>query len=831
MPQPVFHLFHFRFDFLKCSKVRFVKKKRMKEKEMVFKVNFTNVSAVGEAPALKEEIQDATTKLGESGTLTCGIIGRPLPEIKWYRYGKELIQSRKYKMSSDGRNHSISILTDEQEDEGLYTCRAVNEAGEIETSGKLRLQAAPQFHPGFPLKERYLAGAGTSLRLHVVYIGRPIPQIMWFYGKKPLNSSENPAVTWQKGQEILSNSPYHQVITTRSFTSLVFQKGMQRKDTGYYIITAKNRFGMDKQTIEVNVADIPEAPKKLVVSDIARDSITFTWEPPANDGGSDIIGYILEKCPTTADRWIRAGQTTDCSITVVNIFGKTKYQFRVIAENQFGLSPPCEPTEPITTKEDKSVIRNYDEEVDETREITKDEALFYKVKELSSKYTISEELARCQFGVVHRCTEIATKKTFMAKFIKVKGTDRELVLREIEALNVARHKNIIYLHEYFESMEEIILIFEFISGVDIFERLGTGNFELTEQEIVRYLRQVCSSLKFLHSHNFGHFDIRPDNIVYTTRRSTSIKIIEMGHARLLVPGENIRMLFSAPEYCAPEVHRHDLVTTATDMWSVGVMAYVLLSGLNPFAAESTTKMIENISNCEYVFDSDAFKDISLEAMDFVDRLLVKDRRLRMTAHEALEHPWLKMKIEHVSNKIIKTLRHRRYYQSLVKKTDTIVSAARLMIHNLDMNDDAEYTVMAHNRFGEDSCKARLTVTPHPVMEETMRPMFKRLLANVDCVEGHSVRFELRVSGIPTPTLKWEKDGKPLQFGYKVVVIQEDVDYHILHIRETLLEDSGVYKVTATNSAGSASCQATLKVDRLTYTRREYKSEEEKYRHE
>ncbi|MEQ2208422.1 hypothetical protein XENOCAPTIV_029806, partial [Xenoophorus captivus] len=853
--------------------------------------------------------------------------------------------------------------------------------------------------------------------------------------KIPISGKPEPAVTWQKGQEILSNSAYHQVITTRSFTSLVFLKGVQRKDTGYYIITAKNRFGADKQTIEVNVADIPDAPKGLVVGDISRDSITLTWEPPASDGGSDIISYIVEKCPTTADRWIRAGQTAECSITIVNIFGKTKYQFRVIAENQFGLSLPSAPTKPITTKEDKSVIRNYDEEVDEAREITKEEAVFYKVKELSSKYIISEELARCQFGVVHRCVEIATKKTFMAKFIKVKGTDRELVLREIEALNVARHKNIIYLHEYFESMEEIILIFEFISGVDIFERLGTSNFELTEQEIVRYLRQVCSALKFLHSHNFGHFDIRPDNIVFTTRRSTNIKIIEMGQSRLLVPGENVRMLFSAPEYYAPEVHRHDLVTTATDMWSVGVLAYVLLSGLNPFAAESTTKMIENISNCEYVFDREAFKDISLEAMDFIDRLLVKDRKLRMTAHEALEHSWLKMKIENASTKVIRTLTHRRYYQSLVKKTDTIVSAARvafggsfqnqrglavgkvkigteyrglragpvrhasgeegghvrftcsivnydkstqvswyfgnrqlhpspkyeisynngfasiyvkdieesddgvyrckvvsydgedsaygelfvdtvrsirehymsrtikklrrrvdrtkllqrppeftlplynrtayigedvrfgvtitvhpephvtwlkngeqikeddvkytftsdkglyqLMIHNLDITDDAEYTVMAHNRFGEDSCKARLTVIPHPVVEETMRPIFKRLLANAECTEGDSVRFELRVSGVPTPTLKWEKDGHPLQFGPKVVVIEQDVDYHVLHIRETLLEDVGVYKVTATNSAGSVSCQATLKVDRLTYTRREYKSEEEKHKH-
>jgi len=223
--------------------------------------------------------------------------------------------------------------------------------------------------------------------------------------KIPITGKPEPAITWQKGQEILSNSPYHQVITTRSFTSLVFQKGVQAKDNGYNIVTAKNRFGSDKKTIEVAMADVPEAPKGIKVSDITRDSITLTWEPPSNDGGSPVTNYIVEKCPTTADRWIRAGHTSDCSFTIINVFGKTKYQFRVVAENQFGLSAPSDPTEPITTKEDKSVIRNYDEEVDETRKIIAGEAPFYKVKELSSRYIISEELARCQFGVVHRCVD------------------------------------------------------------------------------------------------------------------------------------------------------------------------------------------------------------------------------------------------------------------------------------------------------------------------------------------------------------------------------------------------------------------------------------------
>ncbi|KAG9271841.1 titin, partial [Astyanax mexicanus] len=148
---------------------------------------------------------------------------------------------------------------------------------------------------------------------------------------------------------------------------------------------------------------------------------------------------------------------------------------------------------------------------------------------------------------------------------------------------------------------------------------------------------------------------------------------------------------------------------------------------------------------------------------------------------------------------------------------------QLMIHNVELVDDGEYTVVANNKFGEDSCKARLTVTPHPVVEDTMRPMFKRLLANIECVEGQSVQFDLRVSGTPPPTLKWEKDGKPLECRPQVEVVQQAVDHHILYIRETLIEDSGTYRVTATNSAGSASCQATLKVERITYTRREFKT--------
>lgn len=857
--------------------------------------------------------------------------------------------------------------------------------------------------------------------------------------KIPFSGKPDPVITWQKGQDLIDNNGQYQVIVTRSFTSLVFPNGVDRKDAGFYIVCAKNRFGIDQKTVELDVADVPDAPRGLKASEVSRDSVNLTWNAPASDGGSRVTHYTVEKRATTAERWIRVGQARDTRYTVVNLFGKTSYVFRVIAENKFGQSQPSESTDPIITKEDKTRSLNYDEEVDEAREITKAKASHYSTKELYDKYMIAEELGRGQFGITHRCVETVSKKTYLAKFVKVKGADQVLVKKEISILNTARHINILQLHESFESLEELVMISEFISGVDIFERLNTPAFELHEREIVSYIRQVCEALEFLHSHSIGHFDIRPDNILYFTRRSSVVKLIEFGQARQLKPGDNFRLQFTAPEYYAPEVHQHDLVSSATDMWSLGTLVYILLSGLNPFIAETNQQTIDNIINAEYSFDDEAFKDISTEAMDFVDRLLVKERKARMTATEALEHTWLKQRTEKTSTKVIKTLRHRRYYQTLVKKEwHTVVSVARvawggairsqkgvtvakvkvasieigpisgqimhavgeegghakyvckienydsatevtwyfgvrqlennekyeinyqegvatmyvkditksddgtyrckvandygedssyaelfvkgvrevtdyyrcrtvkkvkrrvdalrllerppeftlplynrtvyvgenvrfgvtitvhpeprvtwfksgqkikpgdddrkytfetdkglyqLLIHNVSEDDDAEYTVLARNKYGEDSCKAKLTVVQHaPPEATTLRPMFKRLLANAECQEGQSICFEIRVSGIPKPTLKWEKDGQPLSVSPNIEIVHEGLDYYALHIRDTLPEDSGYYRVTATNSAGSTSCQAYLKVERLRYVKREYKTEEERQKH-
>uniref|UniRef100_A0A3B5M7F3 Protein kinase domain-containing protein n=1 Tax=Xiphophorus couchianus TaxID=32473 RepID=A0A3B5M7F3_9TELE len=361
----------------------------------------------------------------------------------------------------------------------------------------------------------------------------------------------------------------------------------------------------------------------------------------------------------------------------------------------------------------------------------KSRVLLYDRENLHNKYSIAEELGRGQFGIVHRCVDISSEKTYMAKFVKVRGADQAIIKKEIATLNLAKHTSFLLLHESFESPEELVLIYDFISGHDIFERLNTAEFEFNEREIVNYIRQICSALEYLHSQRYGHFDIRPENIVYTTRSSSTVKIIELGQSRHLTPGEQIKIQYTTAEYAAPEIHQCDMVSTVTDMWSVGVLTYVLLSGLNPFTAETNQQMIDNISNAAYGYDDESFKQVSVEALDFTDRLMTKERKHRMTAAEALLHPWLTKPVEEISARAIPVGRHKRYYQAMVKKEwSTAISAARLI-----------------------RCQFNINVT----LKSSDAPYFLVQPRSQNVNEGQNVMFTCEIGGDLSPELEWLKD--------------------------------------------------------------------------
>ncbi|KAF5919740.1 hypothetical protein HPG69_000341 [Diceros bicornis minor] len=252
-----------------------------------------------------------------------------------------------------------------------------------------------------------------------------------------------------------------------------------------------------------------------------------------------------------------------------------------------------------------------------------------------------EVLGGGRFGQVHRCTEKSTGLSLAAKIIKVKSAkDREDVKNEINIMNQLSHVNLIQLYDAFESKNSFTLVMEYVDGGELFDRITDEKYHLTELDVVLFTRQICEGVHYLHQHYILHLDLKPENILCVSQTGHQIKIIDFGLARRYKPREKLKVNFGTPEFLAPEVVNYEFVSFPTDMWSMGVITYMLLSGLSPFLGETDAETMNFIVNCSWDFDADTFEGLSEEAKDFVSRLLVKEKSCRMSATQCLKHEWL-----------------------------------------------------------------------------------------------------------------------------------------------------------------------------------------------
>ncbi|NWI71205.1 MYLK3 kinase, partial [Todus mexicanus] len=266
-----------------------------------------------------------------------------------------------------------------------------------------------------------------------------------------------------------------------------------------------------------------------------------------------------------------------------------------------------------------------------------------KQTELTTCYSVCrhEVLGGGRFGQVHKCTEISTGLSLAAKIIKVKGAkEREEVKNEINVMNQLNHVNLIQLYDAFEAKNNITLIMEYLDGGELFDRITDENYNLTELDAILFTKQICEGVHYLHQHYILHLDLKPENILCVNRTGNQIKIIDFGLARRYKPREKLKVNFGTPEFLAPEVVNYDFVSFPTDMWSVGVITYMLLSGLSPFLGETDAETMNYVVNCNWDFDAEAFEQLSEEAKDFISRLLVKEKSCRMSATQCLKHEWL-----------------------------------------------------------------------------------------------------------------------------------------------------------------------------------------------
>ncbi|KAG8576380.1 hypothetical protein GDO81_009839 [Engystomops pustulosus] len=272
----------------------------------------------------------------------------------------------------------------------------------------------------------------------------------------------------------------------------------------------------------------------------------------------------------------------------------------------------------------------------------------FKQQKVEDLYIVADELGSGQFAIVKRCREKASGKDYAAKFIKKRqsrasrrGVTREEIEREVNILQDIQHPNIITLQDVYENKTDVVLILELVSGGELFDFLAQKE-SLSEEEATRFIKQILEGVNYLHTRKIAHFDLKPENIMLLDKEIAvpHIKLIDFGLAHKIEDGVEFKNIFGTPEFVAPEIVNYEPLGLAVDMWSIGVITYILLSGASPFLGENKQETLSNISAVNYEFDEEFFSHTSDLAKDFIRKLLVKDTRKRLTIQEALSHPWI-----------------------------------------------------------------------------------------------------------------------------------------------------------------------------------------------
>ncbi|XP_052792914.1 death-associated protein kinase 1-like isoform X2 [Mya arenaria] len=272
----------------------------------------------------------------------------------------------------------------------------------------------------------------------------------------------------------------------------------------------------------------------------------------------------------------------------------------------------------------------------------------FKKEPVDLKYELGDDIGKGHFATVKRCRERATGAEYAAKFIRKRrgggrrGAKLEDIEKEIEILGETSHRNIINLYDVYETNREVILILELVDGGELFEYLSAKD-KLCEEEASSFIKQILDGLEHLHSRYIAHLDLKPENILLQEKGSTAVKLIDFGLSRKIGPKEEHRALMGTAEFVAPEVVSFEPLSVASDMWSIGVITYILLSGASPFLGDNQQETYHNVTAVNYQFDDEYFSSTSELAKDFIRKLLVKDQRKRATICECQNHPWIKPK--------------------------------------------------------------------------------------------------------------------------------------------------------------------------------------------
>uniref|UniRef100_A0A452ZEF1 non-specific serine/threonine protein kinase n=1 Tax=Aegilops tauschii subsp. strangulata TaxID=200361 RepID=A0A452ZEF1_AEGTS len=267
------------------------------------------------------------------------------------------------------------------------------------------------------------------------------------------------------------------------------------------------------------------------------------------------------------------------------------------------------------------------------------------MEDVKSIYNVGKELGRGQFGVTSLCTQKATGQKLACKTISKRKLstkeDVEDVRREVQIMyHLAGQPGVVELKGAYEDKHAVHLVMELCAGGELFDRIiAKGHY--TERAAAALVRTIMGIIHTCHTMGVIHRDLKPENFLLLSKEENApLKATDFGLSVFFKEGEVFRDIVGSAYYIAPEVLKRNYGPQA-DIWSVGVMLYILLCGVPPFWAQSEHGIFNSILRGQVDFNNDPWPRISGGAKDLVRKMLTSDPRRRISAHDVLNHPWIK----------------------------------------------------------------------------------------------------------------------------------------------------------------------------------------------
>ncbi|XP_048875401.1 calcium/calmodulin-dependent protein kinase type II subunit beta isoform X35 [Brienomyrus brachyistius] len=262
----------------------------------------------------------------------------------------------------------------------------------------------------------------------------------------------------------------------------------------------------------------------------------------------------------------------------------------------------------------------------------------------TDEYQLYEELGKGAFSVVRRCVKLCTGQEYAAKIIntkKLSARDHQKLEREARICRLLKHPNIVRLHDSISEEGFHYLLFDLVTGGELFEDIVAREY-YSEADASHCIHQILDSVNHIHQHDIVHRDLKPENLLLASKcKNAAVKLADFGLAIEVQGDQQAWFGFAGtPGYLSPEVLRKEAYGKPVDIWACGVILYILLVGYPPFWDEDQHKLYQQIKAGAYDFPSPEWDTVTPEAKNLINQMLTINPAKRITAQEALKHPWV-----------------------------------------------------------------------------------------------------------------------------------------------------------------------------------------------